>query len=97
MLLSVQGSGPTPYLRISEINVKAKRTQFCRRGAETPEVLKYTLPSKIEGAGKTGCALHPRSRRQLCIKKCAHEHTGSAENTRPPPRNGFTAYTSSPW
>jgi len=70
---------------------------FAARGAETPEDLKYTLPSKIEGAGKTGCALHPRSRRQLCIKKCAHEHTGSAENTRPPPRNGFTAYTSSPW
>ena len=28
-----------------------------------------------------------------CTKKCAHEHTGSAETLRHPPRNGFTAYT----
>src|SRR5258705_982521 len=25
-------------------------------------------------------------------EKCAHEHTGSAETLRHPPRNGFTAY-----
>jgi hypothetical protein len=29
----------------------------------------------------------------MCIKNAAHEHTGSAENTRPSLRNGFTAYT----
>jgi hypothetical protein len=29
---------------------------------------------------------------QTCIKKCAHEHTGSAESIRPSLRNGFTAY-----
>ncbi len=34
-----------------------------------------------EGAGKTGCALHPRSRRPVHQNKCAHEHTGSADNT----------------
>jgi hypothetical protein len=28
----------------------------------------------------------------MCIEECAHEHTGSAENTRPSLRNGFTAY-----
>jgi hypothetical protein len=28
----------------------------------------------------------------MCIKKCAHEHTGSAENMRPSLRNGSTAY-----
>jgi hypothetical protein len=28
----------------------------------------------------------------MCIKKCAHEHTGSAESIRPSLRNGFTAY-----
>jgi len=27
-----------------------------------------------------------------CTKKCAHEHTGSAESIRPSLRNGFTAY-----
>src|SRR5258708_23789399 len=27
-----------------------------------------------------------------CARNCAHEHTGSAESIRHPPRNGFTAY-----
>src|SRR5260370_40528468 len=29
---------------------------------ELPEVLHFVGPRKSEGAGKTGCALHPRSR-----------------------------------
>ena len=33
---------------------------FSRR--EAPELCSNSLPSNIEGAGKTGCALHPRSR-----------------------------------
>src|ERR1700710_19722 len=42
----------------------------------------FRLPSETEeGAGKTGCALHPRSRRHDAQGKCAHEHTGSAVNT----------------
>ena len=45
-----------------------------------------------KGAGKTGCALHPRSRVQCAHSKSAHEHTGSAEAIRPSLRNGFTAY-----
>ena len=45
-----------------------------------------------EGAGKTGCALHPRSRVQNAHKKNAHEHTGSAEAIRHSLRNGFTTY-----
>jgi hypothetical protein len=49
-------------------------------------------PRKTEGAGKTGCALHPRSRVQNAHSKNAHEHTGSAEAIRPSLRNGFTAY-----
>ena len=49
-------------------------------------------PSR-EGAGKTGCALHPRSHVHVCaFAKSAHEHTGSAENIRPPLRNGVTTY-----
>ena len=46
----------------------------------------------IEGAGKTGCALHPRSRVQLRTKRRAHEHTGSAGASRPSLRSGFTTY-----
>ena len=52
----------------------------------------FAPPKKPEGAGKTGCALHPRSRVQLHTQECAHEHTGSAETLRPSLRSGFTAY-----
>ena len=34
----------------------------------------------------------PAVSRAICIKKSAHEHTGSAETLRPSLRNGFTAY-----
>ena len=52
-------------------------------------------PSKMEGAGNAGCALHPRSRVQDCAKS-AHEHTGSAETLRHSLRNGLRAYAGSP-
>ena len=65
-----------------------------------PSFAKFVRPQKErgrrrpsrEGAGKTGCALHPRSRVQRQQTKIAHEHTGSAEAVRPSLRNGFTAY-----
>jgi hypothetical protein len=66
------------------------RVQISRRGA--PEALLNFAPLETEGAGKAGCALHPRSRVQICARKNAHEHTGSAEAIRPSLRNGFTAY-----
>jgi hypothetical protein len=44
-----------------------------------------------EGAGKTGCTLHPRSRVQG-VEKDAHEHTGSAEAVRPSLRGGFNGF-----
>ena len=52
---------------------------------------KFLAPSKSEGAGNAGCALHPRSRVQKC-RKTAHEQTGSAEAIRHSLRNGLTAY-----
>ena len=55
-------------------------------------LLEFSLPPKSEGAGNTGCALHPRSRVQNCALKHAHEHTGSAETLRHSLRSGFTAY-----
>src|ERR1700676_452905 len=58
---------------------------------EAPEVLHEHCPSRNEGAGNTGCTLHPRSRAQNCTKN-AHEHTGSAEAFRHSLRNGVTAY-----
>src|ERR1700743_1318798 len=60
-------------------------------GATRPSREGAARPS-TEGAGKTGSALHPQSRVQMCSKEHAHEHTGSAEAVRPSLRNGFTAY-----
>ena len=37
-----------------------------------------SMLSLNEEAGKTGCALHPRSRVQLRTEESAHEHTGAA-------------------
>ena len=48
-------------------------------------------PRKSRAQGMPGA----RCTRGLVCKKCAfgaHEHTGSAETLRHPPRNGFTAY-----
>ncbi len=67
------------------------------RGARRPSFAGNLAPKNTEGAGKTGCALHPRSHVRCASKNAAHEHTGSAENTRPSLRNGFTAYTISSW
>jgi hypothetical protein len=39
---------------------------------------------RVRAAPAVSCA--------MCTKKCAHEHTGSAESIRPSLRNGFTAY-----
>ena len=58
-----------------------------------PRFARNFLALQTEGAGNTGCALHPRSRVQTCTKKHAHEHTGSAEAIRHSLRNGFTAYS----
>jgi len=57
-----------------------------------PELFKSFAPRKEEGAGKAGCALHPRSHVQCASQENAHEHTGSAEAVRPSLRNGSTAY-----
>src|SRR5665213_310383 len=69
---------------------------FSRRTAPEPYQFVRSL-RKQEGAGKTGCALHPRSHVQCASTKNAHEHTGSAEAVRPSLRNGLTTYTCSPW
>ena len=46
------------HIRASAHDLAAR----CARGLQEP------CPSQTEGAGKAGCALHPRSRVQLCIK-----------------------------
>src|SRR5258705_9947305 len=71
----------------------ARRYAYATSRHDVPEACVDRWPSeKTEGAGKTGCALHPRSRVQDAHSKNAHEHTGSAEASRPSLRSGFTAY-----
>src|SRR6267378_5788460 len=44
-------------------------TTFRSRGARRPSFASIFTPRKQEGAGKAGCALHPRSRVQLLLAK----------------------------
>jgi hypothetical protein len=81
-----------PCVRRDDVNGFEFQTteKFPRR--RSARVVLSSHPGKTEGAGKTGCALHPRSRVQNAHSKNAHEHTGSAETLRPSLRSGFTAY-----
>ena len=61
------------------------------RGAMRPSFgLRFTLLS-VEGAGKAGCALHPRSRVQNCAKKRTRAYRFSG-NTPAFPARWVTAY-----
>src|ERR1700675_1431632 len=54
----------------SNLHVKQRcgyASAFPRR--DPPELLSFSPSQSAEGAGKTGCALHPRSRVQTCTKK----------------------------
>ena len=55
------------------------RYNFAFSRHHLPEVLLENLAPQSEGAGKTGCAPHPRSRRRFAIRNAAYEHTGLAE------------------
>src|SRR5712671_4904276 len=62
------------------------------RGMRCPRLASlFTLPT-IRGRRESRVRAAPAVSRAMCIKKCAHEHTGSAEASRPSLRNGFTAY-----
>ena len=54
--------------RIQLSNSDADATPHSR-GANSTRALIHFVPSKTEGAGKTGCTLHPRSRVQSAQKK----------------------------
>ena len=48
---------------------------------------------QIKRAGMPGAGWHPRSRVQIALVVCAHEHTGTAGAARHSLRDGLTAYT----
>src|SRR5438034_3869538 len=65
------------------------------RGSKEPEVcpnLARTLPSEIRGRREDRVRAAPAVSRAIAHKRCAHEHTASAETLRPSLRSGFTAY-----
>ena len=65
-------------------------TGFCPRFSKSFATLKRgRREDRVHAAPAVSCAIGQQ--------KHAHEHTGSAETLRPSQRNGFTAYTRSPW
>src|SRR6476659_6377775 len=61
------------------------------RGAMRPKGCWKCAPLKTEGAGKTGCALHPRSRVQMHKRKRTRAYRFSGGNPAFPAQ-WFTAY-----
>ncbi len=63
------------------------------RGAMRPRFAGFPRPLWTEGAGKTGCPLHPRSRVQIAQKKPHTSIQVQPTASRPSLRSGLTAYT----
>src|SRR5258708_18890242 len=59
---------------------------------DAPEVCKSFRPRSLRGRRESRVRAAPAVSCAKCTKRCAHEHTGSAESIRPSLRNGFTAY-----
>src|SRR5439155_6437585 len=62
------------------------------RGADRPRFVSSFALLNLEGAGKTGCLLHPRSRVPMHTAKGGTRAYRAAGTLRPSLRNGFTAY-----
>jgi hypothetical protein len=87
---------PDPFYGLSKYRFKcqtAMRTHLRVLAAQCVRALRQLPPSrKQEGAGKAGCALHPRSRVQNCVKKRTRAYRFSG-NTPAFPARWFTAYS----
>jgi hypothetical protein len=57
-----------------------------------PSFVSFSTLVKRRGRREDRVRAAPAVSCAMCTKKCAHEHTGSAESIRPSLRNGFTAY-----
>src|SRR5205085_11505186 len=67
------------------------KRSFAISRRDAPELCVDTLP-RTRGRREDRMRAAPAVSCAMCTKRCAHEHTGPAENTRPSLRNGFTAY-----
>ena len=70
-----------------------RRIRFRIPAAASARVVPKIPPSKDRGRRESRVRAAPAVSCAMCTKKCAHEHTGSAESIRPSLRNGFTAYS----
>jgi hypothetical protein len=75
---------------ISDSNFK-QRIHVRLLAAQCARVL-HEPPPEREGAGECRVRAAPAVSCAKVHERNAHEHTGSAETLRHPPRNGFTAY-----
>ena len=64
-----------PGLRRDDVDMRSHS-----RDAMRPSFARNSLPSKTEGAGKTGCALHPRSRVRFALSRLHTSIQGSGEH-----------------
>jgi hypothetical protein len=75
----------------------AMRPKFCKEAPPKKRALatlkKGARDPQKRGRGEDRVRAAPAVSCALMCKKCAHEHTGSAEAIRPSLRNGFTAYS----
>ncbi len=69
----------------------ANTTARCRDADRARALRDFRPPCEKEGAGKTGCALHPRSRAQMETRKRTRAYRFSGGNPAFPAR-WFTAY-----
>jgi hypothetical protein len=78
--------------QISDSNFKQQEAYDRILAARCARALRYFPPSHlVEGAGKAGCALHPRSRVQRCAKKRTRAYRSSGGDPAFPAQ-WFTTY-----
>jgi hypothetical protein len=89
----IVGLHPFPPVEpIRAIRIQGTDMHRRPRGTICPRFASKFCPSKREGAGNAGCALHPRSRVHV-HKKVRTRAYRAAEAIRHSLRNGFTAYS----
>jgi hypothetical protein len=76
-----------------DVALAFSKTQLRNPAARCARVVHEFSAPKTRGRRECRVRAAPAVSCAKCTKKCAHEHTGSAETLRHPPRNGFTAYT----
>src|SRR6267143_1543711 len=86
---SIRASGDNGLLRSARNDVDMTSRS---RGAWRPRFAINVPPSRNRGCREDRVRAAPAVSCAVAHKENAHEHTGSAEASRPSLRNGFTAY-----